>query len=304
MAASEPAPPASRLLLKTGEYHLHTARQGAAAVARDHFIYIVGGDGHGPVTDIERFDARSHQLVRISDQLLPRRYHNVIEFQGRLFIFGGESIGPFDFPFVEQVEIFDCAKGTFTLGAPMTYPGAHMGAARFGPLVYLFGGTRQKSNQVGQWSDTDIYDLAANTWSKGPPMPLPRECSAVAVGDFILVPGGFRAHRSDASVDLLSPKENTWRTLPRLARPISEHATVFLGKYLFLFGDDAKPGSVVAYDLSSRTTLDLATDFTGRWHAAAAVLDDTIYVIGGLTRAVDGQSDLIETFKLNPDYHP
>jgi hypothetical protein len=79
---------------------------------------------------------------------------------------------------------------------------------------------------------------------------------------------------------------------------------VFLGKYLFLFGDDANPNSVVAYDLSNRTTLDLATDFTGRWNAAAVVLEDTIYVIGGLTRAVAGESDLIEAFKINPDYHP
>src|ERR1019366_4725036 len=109
------------------------------------------------------------------------RYHSVIEYQDRLYVFGGEGDGNFDFPLEEPVEIFDCARGTVTAGAPMEFPGAHMAAARLGQKVYLFGGTRKKSNMVGQWSDTDIYDLVANTWSKGAPMPLPRESSAALV---------------------------------------------------------------------------------------------------------------------------
>jgi hypothetical protein len=175
---------------------------------------------------------------------------------------------------------------------------------RVGRNVYLCGGTRKIVNKVSQWPDTDIYDLVTDKWSKGPPMPMPRESSGAYVGEFIVVPGGYRANGADDRVDFLVPGENAWRTLPHLAHKVSAHATVFLGNFLFLFGDYTKLDSIVAYDLRTRTTLDVRADFKGARHAAAVAVENVIYVFGGNTSREAGESNLIQAFTINPNYHP
>src|SRR5207248_11004830 len=64
-----------------------------------------------------------------------------------------------------------------------------------------------------------------------PPMPMPRESSGALVGDFIIVPGGYRSHRADDSVDFFIPKENAWRSLPHLSRRSEEHTSELQSPY-------------------------------------------------------------------------
>ena len=301
-AAEKPAASQSPHLIKTGEFHLLRARIGAAAVARDHYIYTIGGDAHGAITDIERFDVRTHQSVRIYDQLLPRRYHSAVEHEGRIYLFGGQGYLLSGEAFEDRVEIFDCAKGTLTRGTSMPMPRENMASAKIGQKVYLIGGSKLVENvgrRIVPANDTDIYDLVAGTWAKGAPLPTARESSAGVVGGFIVVPGGFRANRSDDTVEVLDPQDNTWRGLPPLSRKISAHSVAFLDRYLFLFGDYARLDSVLAYDLGKKASLEVTTNFKGVRHTAAVVLQNTIYIIGGVSS--DGtESDLIQAFALEP----
>lgn len=304
---AEPAPADRHLLKKVGEFHLLSPRMGAAVVARDNYVYVIGGSAGSAVADIERFDVRTHQIVRVTDKLLARRYHNAVEYDGRIYIFGGEGFVLPTEAYESRVEIFDCATGKLTEGAQMPVARGHMAAAKLGSKVYLAGGSKvvEKSGiGLAQTADCDIYDLVSGAWSKGPPLPTPREASGVAVGDFMIVLGGFRAKRSTDQIEVLDPRPNTWRTLPALSRSISANSAAFLDRYVFLFGDYGKLGSVVAYELKTRATIEVQTEFTGVRHSAATVLQNLIYVVGGTTMDSNGESDLIQVFALNPATMP
>jgi hypothetical protein len=310
---------AQPLLKKVGEYHLLRGRQGAAAVALGNYVYIIGGKGHGTLRNIERFDTRTHTIASIYDQLLPRRYHSAVEHNGHIYIFGGLRQTVQGEQYCDSVEIFDCATGAVALGKPLPFPRAHMGAAKVGEKVYLIGGTtpieatflvreesaprgvqyvEQKANGAIRTNRTDIFNLATGQWSGGPTVGTARECAAVTVGNFILAAGGFTGDRAVATVESLDPQAGEWRVLPGLSRGISANSAVFMQRFLFLFGDYDKPASLLAYDLSTRGSQEISTNFKGVRHSSAIAVHDLIYVIGGNTLEPGGESDLIQVFAL------
>lgn len=278
-AQTAPAP----LLRKVGEYRLQNARYGAAAVAVGDSVYVIGGGSAGAVTDIERFNIHTHTIERVCDQLLPRRFHNAIEYRGLIYIFGGQGYGLRSRPFEENVEIFDPVTRRLSRGTPMPAGRAHMAVARLGAMVCLAGGTKMKTeSEIIHTGDLDFYDLRTNTWSKGPPMPTAREAQAVAVSNFLVVPGGFRQGGRLATIEMFVPQENVWKSLPPLARKLSGHSLVTLDRYLFLLGEFSELNSILAYDLTTRTstTVEVA-GFHGSRHSSAATVENRIYFIGG-----------------------
>jgi hypothetical protein len=289
-------------LKKSGEYHLLTARLGAAAITVGDAIYIIGGSATGATADIERFDLRTQKVERITNQILPRRYHSVVEYDGRIYIFGGQGFGSRAERFEAVVEIFDPATRTLSQGTKMPAPRAHMAGARLGAMVCLAGGTKMKNeSEVVHSNELDFYDLKTNTWTKGPPMPTTRESQGLAVGNFLIVPGGFRGSSRLAEVEMFVPQELAWKALPSLSRKVSGNSLGQLGSYLFLMGDYSDMQSVLAYDLSTRKTFELKVpEFKGARHTTAAVAGGSLYVIGGTLSDGDAALDLIQVFTLAP----
>ena len=82
--------------------------------------------------------------------------------------------------------------------------------------------------------------------------------------------------------------------------PVSAHAAVALGQYLFLFGNYPQPEEIVIYDLKTRKSEAFTLGYTPSRHTAAVALGDRIYVIGG--REVRGALplDKIQVFALRP----
>jgi N-acetylneuraminic acid mutarotase len=305
VAHAAPPPPASAqprslTLQKIGEYPLQSSRQGAAAIAHNDLIYILGGGDLELLTDIERFDPRTNRSEKIFDKLIPRRYHRAVEFKGRIYLFGGLGNPAPGHPYQYQdtVEIYDIAANTVTRGARMPEARAHMATARLGDKILVCGGVKLRGNQRVHTNQVDIYDPATDRWSVGVPMPTAREGQAVAVGDTVIVPAGYRTNTELAVVESFDSQGTGWKTLPPLARPVSAHSVVALDKYLFFFGDYANVDLVLVYDLSTQQTLPVTAKFEGYRHTAAVVSDRKIFVIGGNNDTAGHASDLIQVFAL------
>lgn len=294
--SERPAP----LLVKIGEHRLLTSRQGAAAVAFGEHVYILGGSDAGMLGDIERLNVRTGKIEQVCDTLIPRRYHRAIEFEGRIFIFGGQSDGATTTPFVDTVEVYDPVKKSVTRVSKMPHPRSHIAAACVGSLVFLAGGAESADNQTRQTGRLDIYDLKQNAWRIGPAIPTVREAPAVANGNAVFVPGGFRPPGALPTVEMFVPQQNVWKSLPPLSRAVSAHSLALLGDRIFLFGDYTRLDSVLAYELKTHRTVDVAVNFRGFRHTAAAVLDGKIYVIGGNVDSSTPPTDLIQVFALAP----
>lgn len=306
-------------LIKVAEHKMAHARLGAAvAVLGDH-IYIFGGSGGGAaIAEAERLDTRTGKLEVLRGRFLARRYHSVVEYEGKFHLFGGDGYTLPGRAHEAKIEIYDPVEGTVTLAGEMPRPRAKAGTVMIGREAWLIGGVKHRGDRsFSQTNEVEIFDFETGQWRQGPPMPTPREAPAVVVGAFVVVPGGYASRNKIDAVEMYVPREKVWKRLPALKPPVSAHSAAFLGRWIFLFGDYDESDMVLAYELSSRKTTRLRPGFTDSRSSTAVVHGERIYVIGGNAsdsgasggrRARGGtiytgsERELIQVFALNPNY--
>ncbi len=200
----------------------------------------------------------------------------------------------------QSVEILDLATRKVTHAAEMPDPRALFGCVARDGKIFVVGGRRlYRHSSLSRTNTVEVFDLATGKWSAGVPMPTPRETEAVLVdGRVIVVPGGYDGKAASSAVEVFDPQARLWRFLPPLCRPTSAHSLVFLGDYLFLFGHDALPGELVAYDLKAKTSEAFTLQYRPARNTAAVVHEDKIYVIGGQASSVSDPLNTIQVFAL------
>jgi hypothetical protein len=316
-AAGSETPAPADPLRKAAEYRMQYARLGAAAAVVGDFIYIFGGSGgRDAIHQAERLNVRTGVTELLPPRFRARRLHNVVEHDGRFLIFGGQGYQLPGRVLDDVIELYDPATQTVTEIGKMPRPRTMAGAVIVDREVYFIGGgIYQNQSSYGQTNRVEIYHLDTGVWRQGPPMPTSRESPAVAVGQFVLVAGGYSQRNKREEVELFVPAEQVWKKLPALSRPIGGHSAAHLGRWLFLFGDYDESDMVLAYDLSTRRTTRLKPGFADVSFSTAVSHGDHIYVIGGqahdsgyagggrnLNFALAGGSerDLIQVFALQP----
>jgi N-acetylneuraminic acid mutarotase len=187
------------------------------------------------------------------------------------------------------VEVFDLVTHQVSDAAIMPDLRAEFGCVASGGKVYVIGG-RRIGGMLYQYSSTTLaFDPEANVWSTAAPMPTARAADAVLVdGGFVVVPGGFNGRESRKEVEVFSPRENVWRSLPGLRSSVTG-AAAFLGAKLYLFGRYDAPKEIHVYDFETRKSGVLKIKSQALRFPATAVLDSKIYVIGGRTTGGDAR---------------
>lgn len=194
--------------------------------------------------------------TRVADATIARQEIYPAVLDGRIIVAGGVlSQAP---GFTDHVEAYDPQADRWTTLAPLPEGRHHIALAEAGGKIYGIGGF---SGAIPQWrahATVFVYDAQADRWSAGPALPQARAEGVVAVvkGKIYYIGG-----RVPASPD---------------AAHINEHV-----------------------DTARSEALDLAS---GRWEripdapsarnsAAAAVIDDKIYVVGGrqMLKQADGR---------------
>lgn len=272
-------------LEKIAEFKLHYARLGpGAAVLGDHLYVFGGSGGTAPIYQAERIDLRTGQSELLTARFIARRFHNVVEHDGKFWIFGGQGYERQDTIHEPSVEIYDPATNSITRAADCPDPRGMAGAVKLGGEVFVVGGSRhRKSGSFTQTNTTLFLDLATGAWREGPPMPTPRNAPAVAVGPFVLVAGGYASRNKQDAVEMFVPAEQGWKKMPKLSQAISAHAAAALGRWLFLFGDWDEGDKVLAYELPTRQTARLKiAGLAETRYATALAAGDRIYLVGGM----------------------
>lgn len=263
---------------------MERARIGASALPLGDYIYIFGGSGgYEPIYQAERIDLRTGKAELLPPRFLSRQFHTAVEHAGKVYLFGGDSFERVDRQLEKRIEVFDPQTNTVTVLEQQNDDPRRLAAiAKIGNEAWIIGGGRWRLNGAyTQTNEVAIFDLEQHSWKKGPPMPTPRTTSAVVVGQFVLVPGGYSSRNKQKAVEMFVPQENVWKRLPDLGDAVAGHSAAVLGKWLFLFGDLDDGSRVRAYDLTTRKTTSLKTNFTECRYSTAVTVGDRIYVIGG-----------------------
>src|SRR3954470_18938990 len=129
--------------------------------------------------------------------------------------------------------------------APLAEPRAALLHANVGNRLLVAGGTQWKNDRKLWSTRCDFFDPLTNSWSAGPPLPMPRADSPVAEanGEFLFFGGTSDGNALD---DVLAFDGVRWRGRPemRLPAPRSYAQAAAVGRRIYLFGGLEKAGDI------------------------------------------------------------
>ena len=136
-----------------------------------------------------------------------------------------------------------------------------------------------------------MTQLKLTNWKPRAPLALPRAgCATGVVGGNLVVAGGTYwvgdKKLWDARVDAYDAAADRWQPLAPLPQPWGDAPAVVVGESLYILGggaDGVAQSSVQCYQRGAWSVVQRMTLPAPRRSSAAAVLDGTIYLMGGLT---------------------
>jgi N-acetylneuraminic acid mutarotase len=228
--------------------------------------------------------------VELPHMLQPRAAAAAATVGDRIVVTGGVDANG---ALLNTTEVFD--GNSWILGAPIPTPRQMLAAASDGKLVYTVGGTNGNSDLA----TVETYDPAARTWTRLPDLSQPRSDLGVAIADRRLVAaGGLSAGQVLKSVAMLDLMTKMWAGLPDMATARHGMAVDAVEKSVYAIGGstDADDGQVIssaeALQLPARRIQpveqwrSLPDAPTPRLMTAWAVLDDKVWIMGGLRDGV------------------
>jgi hypothetical protein len=185
--------------------------------------------------------------------------------------------------------------GQWTLRAGLLEANSELALAEVNGKLYLLGG--YPANRVTARS-VQVYDIAADRWELGPPLPLPNNHGmAAGVNGKVYLIGGQTLADSPTYVDTvyeLDPAQGTWVEKARMPTARSSGvAIVHAGKIYVAGGRLPRGHDFAVYDPKADTWQVLPMLPTQRNHLTGEAINGRIHVAGG--RQGDGLSPLMTT---------
>jgi N-acetylneuraminic acid mutarotase len=195
--------------------------------------------------------------------------------------------------------------------SPLPEPRAALLHAVVDGRLLAAGGTLWKDDRKLWSARCDVFDPRTNTWSAGPPLPMPRaDSAAVEVDGETLFFGGTSEGR--ALDDVLAYGKNGWSSKPEMRLPAARSyaQAALAGRRVYLFGGLAKTGEIGS---ASRDVWMWDLDNPGVWrhvstmpeparsNYAFASLNGKAYVFGGVAPDGPGFRNLSDSWAYDFD---
>jgi N-acetylneuraminic acid mutarotase len=244
-------------------------------------IYAIGVDGTN-----EEYDPATLTWITKTPMPNPMGGFGVAVYQNKIYVIGQN-----------YNEIYDVATDTWTSKTAMPTWRTGVQANVVGDKIYLIGGQGQTfslSEKAKVLNVTEVYDPDADTWTTKEPLPTPVTAYASAVVDnkIYVMGGGGEPPNAIVSeqVQIYDPETDSWtfgKPMPMPARSASAGVTtgMFAPKRIYVIGG-LQSGEGLSlnqvYDPQSDTWTLGASMPTARYGLAVAVVNDTLYALGGV----------------------
>jgi Carboxypeptidase regulatory-like domain/Kelch motif/Galactose oxidase, central domain len=249
-------------------------------------FYVISGVSNGFIVNTNyRYDASTNTWTTLAPIPTGQESPSAACLDGRIYVMGGGG--------TNQMFIYDIASNSWGSGAavPEGTEGAVAGA--LDGKVYLIGGDNDFFPADGVYDHVRIYDVGANSWSSGTPMPVgSSNPGGVQAGEFVYVVGGWGPAAPGSNLNVTERYDmssNTWETGPQFTPAKADFALAASGAALYAIAGDANGGFF--FDASTSVhRLDLGSWPGGTWDDLADPLPGprTANQAGFCTSAITG----------------
>jgi len=273
-----------------------TARSGLGVAVVDGKIYAM-------VNEINyEYDPATNTWVSKQPMPTARSRFGITVFENKIYVMGGADINRF----TDANEVYDPATDTWEVKASMPAGGrSGLAVNAVNGKIYAIGGFFLGIFWIPS-NLTEVYDPVTDTWTTNAEMPTAVYCCTSAVVDnkIYLIENG-RSVTIACLNQIYDTETDTWsygQPIPTRVVGAAAAATtgVYAPKRIYVIGG----GDLFTYDLNQ--IYDPATDTwtigtampTPRQNLGVAVLNDTLYAIGGYD--IDGDTYLAVNEKYTP----
>jgi hypothetical protein len=263
---------------------MQVGRGDPGIVGLNNKIHVISGfftSGYGYSSSQEIYDPLTNTW-QLEWGFPNPRSDMVTEIVGdKIYAIGGWNV--FEGGIQDYNHRYDPSDGTWTMMTSMDTPVSGAAGVVLSDTIYVIGGF--DGTQIT--THVQIYDPTTDSWSYGTPMSIPRsEHEAVVVDGLVYVIGGTL---NINDVEIYNPMTDEWSNGPSLPETRFSIAVIErLGNIYVIGGSDTQVASiykntVFVYDPSTGLWSSLDDPLpTARGTCDAAVISDTIYVIGGI----------------------
>lgn len=255
-------------------------------------LYLIGGcDGEAPLAAMDIYCPSLNAIKCLKPMNHSRSYASVVEFNGEIYVFGGGQAGH-DPVWYDTVESYNPILDSWTLRPSLNQKkGSLSGAALDGKIFAVGGG-----NGVECFSDVEMFDSDIGRWIPTRSMLEKRfALAAVELNGAIYATGGFDGKNYLNSAERFDPREHSWFRIANMNTRRGCHSMAALNEKLYSLGGfdgvTMVPSVEVFDPRLGKWTVEETTMNHPRGYFAAAVVKDSIYVIGG----VNGDETIVDT---------
>ncbi len=272
----------------TGAARLPYPLEWTSSVTDGQYLYTIGGyRGMSNFnTDLLRYDPQTNKWTVFIPNFCSKFQTTAVYLPSmhKIYVFGG--IGGLLRPnhIIEGVQTVDInTKQVENL--KLINPGAstYGGAVVWNNKIYLFGGSKENSHTLNT-----LYEFDPQTYkfTQLANMPETLQAAGTVVNGVIYTFGGYDAFTKHASSNIYAYHiaGNTWKKAGQLPEFVSANTASACGNLIFVAGNYDNEYFFGYYDTTDGGFTSLKTNIEPRRAAASAVINTTLYVIGGASR--------------------
>ncbi len=252
-----------------------------AVTLPDDSVLVAGGSRDGqPLDTAERYYPGNGTWVAAGRLNLPRTQGALTLLKdGRVLATGGGIEGGPDWNATATAEIFDPARGTWTLAGPMAVARARHTATLLpdGEVLVTGGATKFQGDTGSVTAKAEIFNPGTNSWRPAAPMSKPRYVHAAALlndGRVLVAGGWYATSNSDPShntAEIYDPSTNTWTATGSMTGARADYTLVKLGDGRLLAAGGVDPAYAV------QASSEIYDPATGAWSATSRLLVGTMW---------------------------
>nr|KAG5701167.1 hypothetical protein BaRGS_023276 [Batillaria attramentaria] len=253
-----------------------------STVAKEVVVVIGGIPVDSYLTQsVEMFDLQKGKWLSLPDFPQLVSWFSATVLNNSIYVTGGIL----NSHIIAKAWRFDAIKRVWQEIQPMLKPRAYHSSAVLDDRLYVVGGVRYEMNKMLNIETIECYNSKTNTWTAAGRTMFPRKQSRVVPYNSTIVEvGGLQAEDATMNTmtgyhivgDVIKPTGEQF-VLPRV---IQFAQIVVIGNVFYILWEDAK--EFIALDAAKRTFKRLPSPKYARRYSGAVVVQDKIYVVGGL----------------------